>query len=127
MNLISREFIRNLAPQLDLLNTLGGGIAQAQLRVENREQGVLVRVAAPSVSPESIHVLLNNNRLTVMAEYRHQPEDKLAAPLFTRVLDLPANLDLTRIDAVHEEGELRIRIPYQNPADLPREITIKQR
>jgi HSP20 family protein len=127
MNLISREFIRNLAPQLDLLNTLGGGIAQAQLRVDKREQGVLVRVAAPSVSPENIHVLLNNNRLTVLGEYRHQPEDKLAAPLFTRVLDLPANLDLTRIDAVHEEGELRIRIPYQNPADQPREITIKQR
>ncbi|WP_044015333.1 Hsp20/alpha crystallin family protein [Hymenobacter sp. APR13] len=127
MNLISREFIRNLAPQLDLLNTLGGGMAQVQLRVDKREQGVLVRVAAPSVSPENIHVLLNNNRLTVLGEYRHQPEDQLAAPLFTRVLDLPANLDLTRIDAVHEEGELRIRIPYQNPADRPREITIRQR
>ncbi|MBC6699923.1 Hsp20/alpha crystallin family protein [Hymenobacter puniceus] len=127
MNLISREFIRNLVPQLDLLNTLGGGIAQVQLRLDKREQGVLVRVAAPSVSPENIHVLLNNSRLTVMAQYRHQPEDQLAAPLFTHVLDLPANLDLNRIDAIHEEGELRIRIPYQNPADRPREITIKQR
>lgn len=127
MNLISREFIRNLVPQLDLLNTLGGGIAQVQLRLDKREQGVLVRVAAPSVSPENIHVLLNNSRLTVRAQYRHRPEDQLAAPLFTHVLDLPANLDLNRIDAIHEEGELRIRIPYQNPADRPREITIKQR
>lgn len=127
MNLISREFIRSLAPQLDLLNTLGGGIVQAQLRVDERKQGILVRVAVPSVSPESIHVVLNNNRLTVVAEFRHQPEDPLAAPLFTRVLDLPPNLDLTRIDAVHEGNELCIRIPYQNPADRPREIDIKQR
>jgi HSP20 family protein len=112
MNLISREFIRNLAPQLDLLNTLGGGIAQPQMRVDTREQGVVIRIAAPSVRPENIHVLLNNSRLTVYGEYRHQPGDQLAAPLFTRVLDLPANLDLTRIDAVHEQGELRIRIPF---------------
>jgi HSP20 family protein len=127
MNLISREFIRNLAPQLDLLNTLGGGIAQPQMRVDTREQGVVIRVAAPSVSPENIHVLLNNSRLTVYGEYRHQPGDRLAAPLFTRVLDLPANLDLTRIDAVHEQGELRIRIPFQDPASQQREIKIKQR
>lgn len=40
MNLISREFIRNLAPQLDLLNTLGGGIAQAQLRIDKLAKGV---------------------------------------------------------------------------------------
>lgn len=127
MNLISPEFIRNLAPQLDLLNTLGGGIAQAQLRIDKREQGVVIRVAAPSVSPDNIHVLLNNNRLTVYGQYRHTPEDQLAAPLFTRVIDLPLNLDLTRIDAVHEQGELRIRIPYQDPAAQQREITIKHR
>ncbi|MBD2717143.1 Hsp20/alpha crystallin family protein [Microvirga sp. STR05] len=127
MNLISREFIRNLAPQLDLLNTLGGGIAQAQLRVDKQEQGVVIRVAAPSVSPENIHVVLKNSRLSVFGEFRHQPEDQLAAPLFTRVLDLPADLDLTRIDAVHEQGELRVRIPYADPTSQQREIKIKQR
>lgn len=127
MNLISRKFIRHLAPQLDLLNTLGGGIAQVQLRIDKSKQGVVVRVAAPSVSPDNIHVLLNNNRLTVYGQYRHQPEDQLAAPLFSRVIDLPANLDLTRIDAVHEHHELQVRIPYQDPTAQQREITIKQR
>lgn len=127
MNLISREFIRNMAPQLDLLNTLGGGIAQAQMRVDKLEKGVVVRIAAPSVDPKNFHVVLNNSRLTVYGEFRHQPEDQLGAPLFTRVLDLPANLDLTRIDAVHEHNELRVRIPYKDPASQQREIDIKQR
>ena len=127
MNLISKDFIRNIAPQLDLLNTLGGGIAQAVMRVDKRDKGVVVRVAAPSVSPENFHVVLNNNVLTVFAEYRNSPEDKLAAPLFTRVLALPDNLDQSRIDAVFEGQELLVRIPYRNtPADA-REITIKQR
>lgn len=127
MNLISREFIRNMAPQLDLLNTLGGGIAQAQMRVDKLKKGVVIRVAAPSVSPENIHVVLNNNRMTVYGEFRHQPEDQLGAPLFTRILDLPANLDLSRIDAVHENNELQVRIPYLDPSSQQREIEIKQR
>ncbi|MBC6991885.1 MULTISPECIES: Hsp20/alpha crystallin family protein [Hymenobacter] len=127
MNLISKEFIRNIAPQLDLLNTLGGGTAQAVMRVDKRDKGVVIRVAAPTVSPENFHVLLNNNKLTVYCEYRHQPDDKLAAPLFAQTLDLPANLDLSRIDAVHEENELRVRIPFQDPAARQREIEIKQR
>jgi HSP20 family protein len=127
MNLISKEFIRNIAPQLDLLNTLGGGTAQAVMRVDKRNKGVVIRVAAPTVSPENFHVLLNNNKLTVYCEYRHQADDQLAAPLFAQTLDLPANLDLSRIDAVHEENELRIRIPFQDPASHQREIQIKQR
>ena len=127
MNLISREFIRSMAPQLDLLNTLGGGIAQAQLRIDKLKKGVVIRVAAPSVRPESIHVVLNNSRMTVFGEFRHQPEDQLAAPLFTRILDLPANLDLARIDAIHENNELQVRIPYQDSTNQQREIEIKQR
>ncbi|RYU81038.1 Hsp20/alpha crystallin family protein [Hymenobacter persicinus] len=127
MNLISKEFIRNIAPQLDLLNTVGGGIAQAVLRVDKGAKGVVIRVAAPSVRPENFHVVLNNSDLTVYCEYRHQPEDQLGAPLFSQTLTLPPNLDLARIDAVHEGQELRVRIPYQDSATQPREINIKQR
>lgn len=126
MKLISPEFIRTIAPQLNLLNTLGGGTAQAQLRVDKVAKGVVVRVAAPSVRPENFHVLLDNNRLTVYCDYRHQENDQLSAPLFAQTLDLPANLDLDRIDAVHEANELRIRIPFQDSASR-REIDIKLR
>jgi HSP20 family protein len=126
MNLISKEFIHNIAPQLDLLNTLGGGIAQAVMRVDQREKGVVVRVALPSVSPDNFHVLLQNNTLTVYADYRHTPEDQLSAPLFSRMLNLPANLDADRVDAVFVGQELQVRIPFRDPAQQ-REITIKQR
>ena len=126
MNLISKDFIRGLMPHLDLMNTIGGGVAQAAMRIDKREKGVVVRIAAPSVSSEKFHVVLKENVLTVYAEFRHSAEDELAAPLFSRVLQLPAGLDLTRIDAVFEGHELQVRIPYQPNAE-PREITIKQR
>lgn len=126
MKLISPEFIRNIASQLDLLNTIGGGVAQAQLRLERRTKGVVLRVAAPSVAPESFHVVLNDQRLTVYGEYRHRPEDQLAAPLFVQTLDLPRNLDLARIEAVHQDNELRIRIPYKDTTNEQREIDIRR-
>ncbi|GAA4390655.1 Hsp20/alpha crystallin family protein [Hymenobacter koreensis] len=127
MNLISRNTIRNFLPQLDLLNTLGGGVAQPRLKLDKQAKGVVISVAAPSVRPETFHVVLDNNRLTVYAEYRHEPEAKLAAPLFVHTFELPPSLDLDRIDAVHEDGELRVRIPFENPADRHREIDIKRR
>ncbi|WP_045687679.1 Hsp20/alpha crystallin family protein [Hymenobacter sp. AT01-02] len=127
MNLISKDFIHNIAPQLNLLNTLGGGIAQPVMRVDEREKGVIVRITIPSVNPKNFHVVLNNNHLTVYADYRHTPEDKLVAPLFTRTLALPANLDQNRIDAVFENNELHVRIPFRNTEAQQREIDIKQR
>ncbi|WP_310394753.1 Hsp20/alpha crystallin family protein [Hymenobacter sp.] len=125
MKFISSKFIRSIAPQLDLLNTIGGGVAQPQLRIDQRPKGVTVRVAMPTVPADSFRVVLNQQRLTVFGEYRHEPADQLAAPLFIQALDLPANLDLARIDAVHEGNELRVRIPFLNPSDQQREIDIR--
>jgi HSP20 family protein len=123
MKFISPEFIRNIAPQLDLMNTIGGGVAQPRLRVDQREKGVILRVSMPSVAPDTFHVVLNGQNLTVYGEHRNEPSDPVAAPLFVQTLDMPANLDLARIDAVHEEDELLVRIPFKRPSK--REIDIR--
>lgn len=124
MKLISSKFIHSIAPQLDLLNTIGGGVAQPQLRIDQHPKGVIVRVAMPTVSADSFRVVLNQNKLTVFSEYRHEPDDQLAAPLFVQTLELPANLDAARIDAIHEGQELRVRIPFAKP-NSQREIDIR--
>ena len=126
MKFISPKFIRSIAPQLDLLNTIGGGVAQPQLRIDQHPKGVIVRVAMPTVAADSFRVVLNEQRLTVFGEYRHEPDDQLAAPLFMQTLNLPDNLNLARIDAVHEANELHVRIPFLNSTDQQREIDIRQ-
>ncbi|AMR27511.1 hypothetical protein A0257_10655 [Hymenobacter psoromatis] len=109
-----------------MLNTIGGGVAQPKLRVNERPQGVVLHVAMPSVPAESFHVVLKDSSLTVYGEFRHEPEAQLAAPLFVQTLDLPKNLDLTSINATHENGELRVAIPFKDPATTePREIDIQ--
>ena len=124
MKLISSKFIHSIAPQLDLLNTIGGGVAQPRLQVEQHANGVIVHVAMPTVAADSFRVVLRQNQLTVFSEYRHRPDDPLAAPLFVQMLELPANLDASRIDAIHENQELRVRIPFAHPSQQ-REIDIK--
>ena len=125
MKLISPKFIRSIAPQLDLMNTIGGGVAQPQLRIDQHPKGVIVRVAVPTVTADSFRVVLNQQRLTVFGEYRHESTNQLAAPLFVQTLNLPDNLNMARIDAVHEGQELRVRIPFLNPTDQQREIDIR--
>ena len=125
MKFISPKFIRTIAPQLDLLNTIGGGVAQPQLRVDHHPKGVILRVAMPTVSADSFRVVLNQQKITVFGEYRHEPDDKLSAPLFVQTVDLPNNLDLARIDAAREGQELHVRIPFMNPTDQQREIDIR--
>ena len=125
MKLISSKFIHRIAPQLDLLNTIGGGVAQPRLRVEQHLRGVIVHIAMPTVSAESFRVVLKDNQLTVFGEFRHRPDDPLAAPLFVQTLALPANLDASRVDAIHENEQLRVRIPFVQP-NQPREIDIQR-
>lgn len=125
MKLISSKFIRNLAPQLNLLNTIGGGVAQAKVSIDHRPKGVIVRVAMPTVASESFRVVLNDRKLTVFSQFRHDVEAEMAAPLFLQTLDLPANLNVSRIDAVHSGGELQVRIPF-NAAGQPREIDVRE-
>ena len=85
----------------------------------------MVRIAMPTVSADSFRVVLNQQKLTVFGEYRHAPDDQMAAPLFVQTLDLPTNLDLARIDAIHEGQELRVRIPFLRSSDQQREIDIR--
>jgi HSP20 family protein len=39
-------------------------------------------------------------------------------------MDLPNNLDLTGINATHENGELRVAIPFKDASNQQREIDI---
>ncbi|MEJ7666174.1 MAG: Hsp20/alpha crystallin family protein [Hymenobacter sp.] len=79
---------------------------------------MVVHVAMPTVPAESFHVMLKDNQLTVYGEFRHEPEAQMTAPLFIQTIDLPQNLDLTSINASHENGELRVAIP-QGPGREP--------
>lgn len=121
-----KKILRNLANQIDLLNTINGGVAETLVRVDKRERGAIIRVSAPSVQPEAFQVVLHNNILILFSTLKREDNPELVAPLFHQTYLLPPQVNLTGIEAVHENGELQVRLPYYEPTKEPRIIQIKQ-
>ena len=113
MKLINnKEFLRNAANYIDVMNTLGGGIVETQVAFEKRKKGALIRVQAPSVSPEAFRVNLTNHNLTISAISTQAETNGWAAPIFHQEFVLPAHVALDRIRVVFKGRELQVRLPY---------------
>ncbi|QJD78406.1 Hsp20/alpha crystallin family protein [Spirosoma rhododendri] len=119
--------------QLDLLNTLHGGSSQATFNVEKEENKLVVCLKSPGVGPEAFNVLVEGNKLvlyTLLTSRAQSAEDdqeiqKLAVPMFMRVLDIPVFVDSDQIDAVYEHGRVTVTLPFKDEEHLHRRIDIK--
>lgn len=122
----NKEFLHNIAQHIDLFNTIGGGISETYVDIKTYKKGAVVNVWAAGLHPENFKVVLHGNQLSVFSVLQRQENPEMVAPMFSRTLLLPPAVDLGRIEAVHQDGRLQIRLPYHESADQPKEIEIKQ-
>lgn len=119
--------------QIDLLNTLYGGSSQTTMNVEREDDGLVITLSAPSVKANSFNVLVEGNKLVlytllVSTSVNHDEEgsaQRLAVPMFLRVLDIPSFVDADQIEAVHEHGRVVVNLPFKDEAHSHRRINIK--
>ncbi|WP_239022842.1 Hsp20/alpha crystallin family protein [Pontibacter mangrovi] len=109
-----------------MLNTLGGGISETYVDIKKYKKGAVINVWAAGVSSELFKVVLHNNQLTLFSVLHHPDNPEMAAPMFNRTFILPPQVDLSRIEAVHEDGQLQVKLPYFEGTQQPREIEIKK-
>ena len=127
MKILPKDIVRDALKIGDLLHTVGGGISETTARVKHWAKGAVIHVSAAGVNPQSFKVMLQNNRLTVVSEF-HNPENPgLRIPVFTRIWELPQQVNLSRIEAIYEDGELQIRLPYHSGTNELKLIKIKHR
>ena len=107
-----KNLLRNAAHFIDLMNTMGGGVCQTQVRLDKLKKGAVLKVAAPTVAPEAFNIALDKNKLTVFAALNSEGNNQLRAPLFHQEFILPAHIALDKIKAVYEGNELQVRLPY---------------
>ncbi len=128
--------LRGFGPQLDLLNTLNGGVAQAAIQVRQRRHDVVITIAAPSLDPESFAISLDaDQRLTISSVASPLDPDipgglppDQRVPLLRQHFALPPQVDTDRIEATFSHDRLRVRLPFRSASDTghaPRRIEVR--
>lgn len=135
MNLFNgnnKEVLKSLLRQSEILNTINGGCAMTKVDTKEENGNLVIMIYAPTVKAEAYNIILNQNSLVVfsvltLGTSESIPEELVNVPMFTRSFPLPKNVDEENIEAIHENGELRVIIPLQKWRPLPaRRIKIKQ-
>jgi HSP20 family protein len=112
------------------LGMSGRGVFPA-VNVFSDPHGYVIRFEVPGVSPEQINIASQGHTLTISGKREstapaagsfHRRERDSGE--FSRSLQLPEGLDLTRAEAAYKHGILTVRIPKQKVAK-PRQITVK--
>jgi HSP20 family protein len=122
----NKDFLKHVALHLNLFSTVSGGISETNVKIKKYRKGAVINVWAASVTPESFKVLVNNDKLTVYSLLHCDTNPDLSVPMFNQVFELPSEVDISNIDAVYQDGQLQVRLPFYNETIRPKEIDIKQ-
>lgn len=124
-------FSRFAAPSSSL-STGWRGVFPAVNLYETADAYVLT-AELPGVGPDDIQVSLEGSTLTLQGErkidYVGQEDTSLHrrerhAGTFRRAFELPAVIDAEKVEAVHKNGVLLLRLP-KTPEAQPRRISVK--
>ncbi len=110
---------------------LSGRGVYPPVNVFSNKDGYVVKIEVPGMASEKLHIEAHGRTLAISGKreaaapqggsfHRHER----SSGEFSRSLQLPADLDLTRAEAAYTQGMLTIRIPKKEEAK-PRQITIK--
>lgn len=103
--------------QIDLLNTLYGGSSMTTMDVQREDDRLVITLSAPGVDANAFNVLIEGNKLvlyTLLVQDNDTVGQRLAVPMFLRVLDIPTFVDAEQIEAVHEHGRVMVSLPIKN-------------
>ena len=128
MNLLkNKPLLRNLLKQGDYWNAMNGGVSMTSYKTYNTNEAIVIEISAPTVSPDRFNIILNVSQLIVYTLFKGEGNgDNSTVPMFSKSFELPIYADATNIDAVFEDGKLKIIIPYKNdPEQYKRRINIK--
>ncbi|MEV7228914.1 Hsp20/alpha crystallin family protein [Polymorphospora sp. NPDC051019] len=114
------EDLRTLRSGLNrVLATLTGGrVGRSDAELTPTDGGYTVVVRLPGVAPEEVAVELDDRELCVRARTPEEvdadngiPDGAGSSRAFEHRIDLPADVDLSRVDAVMDHGLLTVTLP----------------
>lgn len=129
MNLLkNKPLLRNLLLQGDTLNTVNGGTSMSAVNTYRTDDAYVITLSAPSVSPDNFNVYLEYNSLIIYSLLSDDmvQEENIVVAMFSKRFALPVDADLERIEALHEEGKLKVVVPFKSDTEkFKRKIDIR--
>ena len=130
---IRENILANSVHQINLMNTINGGITMTQVDLSQNEEGYLAVFRNPTLSGERYHIEINAGHLIVYTtlddSYKSEfskNQMKIVIPSFIRHFPIPEHVDAEKIEAVFEAGALRVFAPFKDGLDnSPKKIDIK--
>jgi HSP20 family protein len=111
---------KELLVKTDVMNTLGGGVTLPSVDIEQKEDHYRVDVRVPGVSPDSLKVDIEGNRLIVsrLIEVKEGTEEgsPMKASNVIHVLPIPNDVDLDKIRAHYDDKGLHVLLPHNSYA-----------
>ncbi len=125
------NILRSFTNEIDLLNTINGGVSPVHTQVEQIENEMQIRLTAPSIQPESFEIVVQGSQLIIHSflpdsfQQEKPSNHSFTIPLFRWVFKLPSFVDIERIEAVYEEKTLQIHLPFKSEDQHQRRISIQ--
>lgn len=87
--------------------------------VSETEKEVVVNAEIPGIDAKDIDISVNENRLTLQGERKHEEEKKgkhfhrveRTYGAFSRDVELPAEVDSDKVEATYKDGVLTVNLP----------------
>ncbi|MDN5211588.1 Hsp20/alpha crystallin family protein [Fulvivirgaceae bacterium BMA12] len=109
-----RDGIDQIMLNIDVNNTINGGMIQTGVDIENYEDEVIVTIKVPSISSEKLRLRVYNNLLLVMHKMNYEVDlNGQVIPLtqILRKIPISPKAIVDDINAVYRDGELIVFIP----------------
>ena len=122
-----KNVLKDFVHQIDAINTISGGTVTTMVNVRKGDDKLVIQVNAPSINSDSFNIYVHGNQLVVYTTLNDLNEvadedaqsSRHMAPIFNRTFNIPATVDKEQIDAVFEDGRLKILLPYGANEDMP--------
>jgi len=114
---ISKELLKNV----DLMNTINGGISKPTVIMEREKKNYIITARVPGVSPEKLRIEVKNNRLFLFhdidVENAALYSGKNVIPFNIGYINIPFDVNIKGIIASYIDNELKITLPFNELSD----------
>ncbi len=130
-----KNLFRELAEHALVSSVMGGGVAQSSVEFERTAEGIVMKVQTPSLNESNYHLQINLGNLLLYtvfnkpegADIHEELPEGSVQPTFIRSFPISPKVDKLRIEAVYDEGMLKVLLPFLPEEKLkPRNIDIKK-